>query len=128
MSEEIKTNTENAEYDATQRWDDLAEEMDWLEDQAKNGDEATRAKAAKYIAQNIEYMSKILKEIDGNAQEEPKSETVAESGGLINDYASGENERDAVEERKPREIVAGQPLEWLTDKEASERMYEEHQA
>ena len=69
MSEDYK-NKHETEEDLTDEWDSLAEDMNWLEDQAANGDEATKEKAQKYIKANIARMNEILKTLSAEDEHE----------------------------------------------------------
>lgn len=69
----------------TQHWDDLAEEMDWLEEQAEKakekGDEATLQKIGNYISQNQEWMQRILDKVAPDEEDEGTPITAEETTG-----------------------------------------------
>jgi hypothetical protein len=88
MSETIANTNElpQEEIDQlTQHWDDLAEEMDWLEEQAEKakekGDEATLQKIGKYISQNQEWMQRILDKVAPDEEDEGTPITAEETTG-----------------------------------------------
>ncbi len=43
-----------------ERWDNYAEDYNWLVEQMKSSDEATREKAKKYAQETLELMQKIV--------------------------------------------------------------------
>jgi uncharacterized protein with von Willebrand factor type A (vWA) domain len=80
VSEDYKNKYETEE-NLTNEWDSLAEDMNWLEDQATNGDEATKEKAQKYIKANIARMNEILETLSA----EDKHENAIEAQDTISE-------------------------------------------
>ena len=123
MSEIKKGGGDNNDGDgidsATLTWDSLAEDINWLEEQAKSDDEAIRTKAVRLIKENYANMQKLLDEVSGSEKtyDDPKS------------IISNQRENEAVSsEKKARQMAAGEPISFKTDEEAREEMkrrYEE---
>ena len=109
----------NTELDsATLTWDNIAEDIDWLEEQAKNGDEETRAKAVRLIKENYANMQRILDEISNEKKsyDDPKA------------VVSNERVTEATStEKKSRQLAAGEPFIPMTDEEAREAMKRRHE-
>lgn len=93
MSEDYK-NKHETEEDLTKEWDNLAEDINWIEERAANGDEATKAKAQEYIKTNITRMNKILETL--SAEDAP--EKTIEAQETFSDEEKAQSKRIKAQE------------------------------